>query len=132
VHPAPGVPDYSKQPKTRRACWDWLLETAEKVHDRPFVLVGDFNTDPTYDASRCGDCIGRLADAGWQHQVPENPPSYRTPKGHGVSIDHAFVTSHFDLQRAWYVARAGAHVLAFGEGRLSDHAALVVELHLRT
>jgi endonuclease/exonuclease/phosphatase family metal-dependent hydrolase len=39
------VPDYSKEPTIRRACWDWIIETAMTVKDRPFVLIGDFNTD---------------------------------------------------------------------------------------
>jgi endonuclease/exonuclease/phosphatase family metal-dependent hydrolase len=126
------VPDYSKQPKVRRACWEWLLDTAAKVRDRPFVLVGDFNTDSTYDHSKCGDCIGRLKDSGWcHHQFPENPPSYRTPHGHEVCIDHCFVTAHFDLQCTSYVAQEGAHVLFAPKGALSDHAALRVELRLR-
>lgn len=125
------LPDYSKQPKTRRACWDWILHTAAAVRGRPFVLIGDFNTDPAYPRARCGDRIGLLKDSGWQHQFPESPPSYRTPRGDGVCIDHAFVTPHFELRRVSYIAQAGTHVLFGAEGALSDHAALLIELQLR-
>jgi endonuclease/exonuclease/phosphatase family metal-dependent hydrolase len=70
------VPDYSKAPKTKQACWDWILETANDVQDRPFVIIGDFNTDPNYSRSTSGDRIGRLVDSGWQLASPSDGSSF--------------------------------------------------------
>ncbi|HEY6418550.1 MAG TPA: endonuclease/exonuclease/phosphatase family protein [Candidatus Binataceae bacterium] len=123
------VPDYSKQPPIRRACWDWLTQTARTLVSRPFVLIGDFNTDPSYAKARCGPRIAELVACGWQHAAPSEGASYWTPKGHAVRIDHAFVSGHFAIMSARYVREGGQHVFAGGRGRaLSDHAALIVDL----
>ena len=63
------IPEYSKQPKFKRACWDWIIKTATTAKDRPFVLIGDFNTDPGDPGALCRDCIGKLmmTDGYWHH-----------------------------------------------------------------
>lgn len=123
------VPDYSKYPKIRRACWDWIISTASSVKQRPFILIGDFNTDPSYPKARCGDRIGRLINDGWQHSSSRADASYWTPKGHGVCIDHSFVTQHFMIQNVRYIREEGEYIFA-GKGNtaLSDHAALIVDV----
>ena len=65
------IPDYSKQPKFKRACWDWIIETATTVKDRPFVLIGDFNADPDDLDALCGDCPGRLIYDGMATRIGE-------------------------------------------------------------
>ena len=62
------------------------------MKDRPFVMIGDFNTDPNYSPSRCGDCIKRLVDDGWQLATPAGGSSFWTLNGNAVCIDHAFVS----------------------------------------
>jgi endonuclease/exonuclease/phosphatase family metal-dependent hydrolase len=123
------IPDYSKYPKIKRACWDWILSIASSVKDCPFILIGDFNTDPIYPKARCGDRIGRLIDDGWQHVSSGTEASYWTPKGHGVCIDHAFVTQHFIIQDARYVREESGYLFAGrGKAALSDHATLIVDI----
>jgi endonuclease/exonuclease/phosphatase family metal-dependent hydrolase len=123
------VPDYSKVPKTKRACWDWILETARSVSNRPFVMIGDFNTDANYPRSRCGDRIKKLIDDGWQHAAPPEGSSYWNLNGHPVRIDHAFVSRHFTVTNAAYVTNLGGYIYAGRDpGALSDHAALAIDI----
>ncbi|MFI5456535.1 MAG: endonuclease/exonuclease/phosphatase family protein [Isosphaerales bacterium] len=123
------VPDYSKDPKTKRACWDWIIEMAASVKDLPFVLIGDFNTDPKYPPSRCGDRIKRLTDDGWQLAFPPDRSSFWTLNGDAVHIDHAFVSGLLHVEGASYVTKFDRHVFAGNEsGALSDHAVLLVDI----
>lgn len=120
------IPDYSKQPAIRRACWDWLLATAKAAADRPLVIAGDLNTDPKYSRARCGDRIGQLVNAGFTHAMGEGA-SYWTPSGVGVQIDHGFASKGLTVLASRYVTEVGEHVLLRRPGALSDHAALWLE-----
>lgn len=122
------VPDYSRQPQLRRTCWDWIEGVAHSVINQPFVLMGDFNTDPRYSRAKCGDRIAGLVASGWQHAAPSNGCSYWTPKRHEVVIDHAFFTPHFQVHKAEYVREVDGIAMAGKVGALSDHAALLVEV----
>jgi endonuclease/exonuclease/phosphatase family metal-dependent hydrolase len=122
------VPDFSPQPAIRRACWDWLVQTAWDVASRPFVIIGDMNVDPKYPRARCGDRLAHIVDAGFTHASPPDGASFWTPSGHGVRIDHAFVSKHFSVTSAEYVTEAAGHLLVGRRDALSDHAALVVEI----
>jgi hypothetical protein len=123
------IPEYNKQLKYKRAYWNWIIETARSVKDRPFVIIGDFNTDPKYSRSRCGECIGRMVDDGWQLAAPPDGSSFWTVNGHSVRIDHAFVSRHFTVERASYVTKLGEYVFAGKDaGALSDHAALSIDI----
>ena len=123
------VPDYSRYPKIKRACWDWIIETAASVKDRPFVIIGDFNTDPRYPPSKCGDRIRRLVDDGWHLASPPDGSSFWTLNGNAVRIDHAFVSRLLHVEGASYVTKFDRHVFAGKEsGALSDHAALLVDI----
>jgi hypothetical protein len=123
------IPDYSKDPPTKRACWDWVLETAKCIKDRPSVLIGDFNTDPKYPKSKCGDRIGRLIEDGWQIASPTDGASHWSLNGHAVRIDHAFVTRHFVIAAADYIWERNGHVFAGKKpGALSDHAVLSIDI----
>jgi len=126
------VPDYSKDAKTKRACWDWIIRTAATVKERPFVIIGDFNTDPKYPRNRCGDCIKRLADDGWQLASPTDGFSFWNLSGHAVRIDHAFVSKLLGVEGSAYVTKSAGHVFVGKEpGALSDHAALSIDIKLR-
>ncbi len=125
------IPDYSLQPVIRRACWDWVDETMASILERPFVVLGDFNTATHYPKARCGDRLGKLQATGWQFASPTEGASHWTPKGHPVRIDHAFVSPHFVVRSTQYVAQVGECVLAGKRpGALSDHTALVVDVEL--
>ena len=126
------VPDYSKQPNIKRKCWDWILTTADEVLGRPFIILGDFNTDARYSKARCGDRIGALICMGWQHAMPLAGSSYWTPRGTGVCIDHAFLTKHFVINHAEYVKEHNGYLFAGKEHTaLSDHAGLLIDVGIR-
>jgi len=92
-------------------------------------MIGDFNTDPKYPPSRCGDCIKNLVDDGWQLASPSDGSSYWTLNGDAVRIDHAFVSRLLHVEGASYVTKFDRHVFAGKEsGALSDHAALSVDI----
>lgn len=124
------VPDYSKQPIIRRACWDWIETIAGSVIKQPFIFLGDFNVDPSYPRSRCGDRISKLVAAGWQHAVPRDGVSYwPVAGGEGKQLDHAFVSRHFTVRCAQYVWEANHYIFAGNNaGAMSDHAVLVVDI----
>jgi hypothetical protein len=123
------IPDYSKQPSIRRQCWDWIAKMAAEVVDHPTVLIGDFNTDASYPPSRCGDRIQQLIDSNWQHPIPPQGHSYWTPKGHGVCIDHAFVSKHFKVKDVRFITEYAGHVfVGKDKGGLSDHAVLIINI----
>lgn len=123
------VPDYSKALKTKRACWDWILQMASEVRDRPFVMIGDFNTDANFPRSQCGEHFARLVDSGWQLASPPDGASFWSLSGHAVRIDHAFVSRHLVVESAAYVTRAGQYVFVGKEpGALSDHAVLSIDV----
>lgn len=123
------VPDYSKTPALRRDCWDWILATAREVCHRPFVLLGDLNTDPDYPRSRCGDRLDRMETEGWQRAKPAGSSYWTVRGGEGRRLDHAFVTGHFRILRSAYITESGPFTFAGkGSEAISDHAALLVEL----
>ncbi|MBI3679474.1 MAG: endonuclease/exonuclease/phosphatase family protein [Acidobacteria bacterium] len=118
------LPDLGRQPPLRREWWDWILTTACAVRDRPFAILGDFNTDPCYPRAKCGDRIATLVALGWQHAIPPQGASYRTPTGLERRIDHCFVSGHFTVQCSSYIWEVGPHLLAGkAASALSDHAA---------
>ena len=120
------IPDFSRSPALRRECWDWIIQTTSSVKNRPFMLLGDFNTDPKYSKARCGDQIARLVGGGWQNASPAAGFSYWTLKGLGVRIDHAFFSNHFRILGTEYVEEANGYIFV-GKSGMSDHAALVVD-----
>jgi endonuclease/exonuclease/phosphatase family metal-dependent hydrolase len=92
-------------------------------------MIGDFNTDPNYSPSTCGDRIGKPVNSGWQLASPPDGSSFWTLSGHAVRIDHAFVSQHLAVERTAYVTRAGQYVFAGrGPGALSDHAVLSIDV----
>jgi endonuclease/exonuclease/phosphatase family metal-dependent hydrolase len=126
------IPDYSKRPKMKRTCWDWIIEMAATVKDRPFVMIGDFNTDPDDPSSLCRDCIAKLADNGWQLASPKEGASWWSTNRKPFRIDHAFVSRHLDVLESRYVAGFGGFgSLGNDEDSLSDHAPLLIEIERR-
>jgi endonuclease/exonuclease/phosphatase family metal-dependent hydrolase len=124
------VPDYSKTPPLRHACWDWIEAIAATVVGRPFVLVGDLNVDPSYSASKCGNRLRNLTSLGWKHALPSEGVSYWPLVGNmGRKLDHAFISGPLNIVEAKYIWEAGPY--RYG-GRnsdaMSDHAILFVEI----
>ncbi len=112
--------------------WNINHRIREKAIPDQFVIIGDFNTDPKYPRSRCGDRIKRLVNDGWQLAAPPDGSSFWTLNGDAVRIDHAFASRLLSVNRAAYVAKSDGHVFVGKEpGALSDHAALSVDITLR-
>lgn len=128
------LPDYSKLPKIKRQCWDWIQNIAAKNIDFPFVIMGDFNTDPDDSQAKCGNRIKQLKDDGWQHSMPRSGASYwAITNGNGRRLDHAFVSRHFDVLAAEYISELGNYVFAGQKSEaMSDHAALLIEINMKS
>ena len=127
------IPDYSKKPFIKRKCWEWILETTEKVKESPFIFLGDFNTDPNYTKVRCGDRFNILIKQGWQNATPSEGASYWSPIGNGVRIDHAFTSNHLLIKKTQFIKQSGQYVFVGKDPEaLSDHAILMVDLEHRT
>lgn len=122
------IPDFSRMPGLRRSTWDWIEAAASLLGERSAVILGDFNTDPAYPPSRCGDRFQRMAALGWQHAAPPEGASYWTPRRAPRRLDHALASPRLDVNNANYVTSVHGYTLAGGEGALSDHAALVVDV----
>jgi endonuclease/exonuclease/phosphatase family metal-dependent hydrolase len=121
------IPDYSRQSRIRKVCWDWLCSLAAEVVSSPTVMIGDFNSDPNYSKSRCGDRFAQLVTDGWQLALPEDGASYWSPNNHAVRLDHAFVSKDYRIISARYVESVGNLILANRRRQtLPDHAALEI------
>lgn len=126
------VPDYGNKSKIKRKNWDWIMKIAAEIKYHPFVIMGDFNTDPEYQPAKCGERISQLVDEGWQHAMPKSGASYWDIKtGNGKRLDHAFISRHFDVLDAKYIPESGSYVFAGKKTEaMSDHAALLVEIQI--
>jgi len=123
------VPDYSRTPRIRRACWDWLCSVAADVISSSTIIIGDLNSDPAYPKSHCGDRFAKLVEDGWQLALPKDGASFWTPSNHSVRLDHAFVSPHNRIVSSRYVAEIDDLVLANKrKPSLPDHAALEIEI----
>lgn len=121
------IPDYSRQSSIRKACWDWLCSRAAELVHTPIVMIGDFNSDPNYSKSRCGDRFAQLVADGWQLALPEDGASYWSPNNHAVRLDHAFVSKDYRVMSARYIDRVDGLILANRHSyTLPDHAALEI------
>jgi len=124
------VPCYATTAEKNR-CWDWLADTAQTIVDRPFVLLGDFNTDIDKPGTKTPR-LGRLLQQRWQHALPFHGHSYFGNTGSTSRIDHAFVTRHFRIRNVEYVSKRVPYNFAeLGSDRLSDHAPLLLEIEAR-
>jgi exonuclease III len=126
------VPMYKKSIE-RRTYWDWFESVALGWRSRPLMILGDLNADP--DGTRhCGDPYLRsLRAAGWQIPTADGDWSFRPRSGAGTRLDHAIVSSAFEVRSAKYVVADGGHIYCGGHKEaLSDHAVLVVDLVRKT
>jgi len=125
------IPDYSEQPLLRKACWDWLHDTTRKIHDEPFVILGDFNVDPCNSPKYFQNCFNQITREGWQHMDQPGKESWWSAKGYGKRLDHALLSRHFQRRSSEYKTTSGKYVFARGPGAMSDHAVLFVDAWLK-
>jgi hypothetical protein len=123
------IPDSKTRRKQfRGAAWAWIESAAAELVNCSSVIIGDFNTDPSYPASNFGDRIGRLVRNGWTHAAATGPGSWWTRQGLPKRIDHAFAAPGIRVGLAEYITSVNGYCLAGQPGSLSDHAALVVDV----
>lgn len=79
----------------KKAWWDWLTTTAQEHKDLPFVITGDFNTDP--EKSKGPNGKKRFEDFrknGWRYDLPASSSWWWNNKDEfGWKLDHTFLNS---------------------------------------
>lgn len=116
------VPIFTKR-GMKQTYWEWLInEALPRLHEKPSVLLGDFNAAPSYRP------LLLAVAAGWQLATPDAGWSHKTPKTEGVAIDHGLVSPHYRIHCTEYVEKLGAMTLTGTPTSYSDHKALIVEL----
>jgi hypothetical protein len=122
------VPDYSRQPRIRRICWDWLCLLAAKAINTPTVILGDFNADPEDLDSKFSDYFDQLEGDGWQRADPESGASYWTVKNNVPrNLDHAFVSRDYVIASTRYIDGIDDLILMNRSSYyLPDHAVLEI------
>jgi exonuclease III len=122
------VPAYETNP-ILHDYWQKLVAIIRSTKERRIIFLGDLNADP--DANHQGSrYLAALRSEGWNIPSPAGPWSYIS----GTRIDHAVVSPKIALADAEYVAQLGDIELASKnkETRISDHAALVLQLNAAT
>jgi hypothetical protein len=119
-----------KERALKRRTWNWLLEEADRLRTGSALIVGDFNTAPGDSEARCGDCLEKLIQSGWQHVRPASGYSWRhRQSGTERQIDHIFLSASLIPRRVEYLW--GFERLApegkSGKVGYPDHAMLVCE-----
>jgi endonuclease/exonuclease/phosphatase (EEP) superfamily protein YafD len=123
----------AKDRALKRLTWNWLLGEADRLRAGSALIVGDFNTAPGDSEARCGDCLEKLIQGGWQHVRPASGYSWRHPQsGTERQIDHIFLSASLVPRRVEYLW--GFERLApegtSGKAGCPDHAMLVCEFDL--
>lgn len=125
------IPSFKKK-KFHREYWQWIEERTQGWTDRRCILIGDFNTDPSYSRAKGGDRIGAMTKRGWIHSIPEGGFSYFHKNGSRSRIDHAFLSSHFRITEVRYITTfRGENFIGFKGDSLSDHAICLLDLVLK-
>ena len=118
------VPSY--EGRKLKAYWTGLQETVRGARGRSILFIGDLNTDPEATQRPTSGYLRALREEGWTVTAPSGAWSFVG----GTRIDHAIASPTVTLLSAQYVAELGKLQLSSRNSvtRLSDHAALVVEL----
>jgi exonuclease III len=127
-----------------RQYWKWIFEQEERVRDRPFVMIGDFNVQERYATSSLSTRMGcdglreLVHRRKWRYAVAELGGKVFRGNGIGARIDYAFLSPTFSgkLLGATHPRTAGAALLAgpaktsagLSSRRLSDHAPVLLEV----
>lgn len=126
------LPEASRK-SAHREGWRHLLRAARALRDAPALLVGDLNTwrDGPDHSRRTGATatnLGRLAALGFvdtwlQGGESERGPTWQSHRGEAFRLDYVLVSAKLGPRIR------GARVAPVHVGdRLSDHAAIVVDL----
>jgi exonuclease III len=113
--------------------WDWVTRVAEENRHLPFIITGDFNTDPEVTKGPNGKVrFANLRKNGWLFDLPATPSWWNTHEG-GSKLDHTLLSaSHFGNPHSVYLTGSGPYVFARKAGAMSDHAVLLVDAMMKT
>jgi hypothetical protein len=127
------VPAYNARtaPLMKQA-WSWIEATARSLADDAAVIVGDLNASMTVTGACTRPQLARILSSGWQRAEPIDGPSYLGLNGTQSEIDHLLATARCHVEHAKFVTQAGEHQLAGTKDALSDHAALVCTVRVRS
>lgn len=116
-----------------RTFWEWVLELAPNLLNRPCILIGDFNTgvnrvdETTYRFASHDQFLALQAHGFvdmWRHQNPDaRDDTWYSSAGNGFRLDHAFASPA--------AAQAVTRIWLDHAPRLSgatDHSAVVLSL----
>lgn len=140
------IPDES-QPTARAMLWQWCVDAARRLADRPALLAGDLNTDrPGLDTNRigrtCVSMLGLMTTLGWRDLWRDLHPGIRETSWSGRGPDGRVESARLDTallspalastieshQRTPPLAEYSQNEWETG---LSDHAPLVLTLPSR-
>jgi len=118
------APAYAKRAEMQ-AYWQAMGQILRSSKG-PVVLAGDFNVDPS--GPRALPVFTHLRLRGWKLPQPSGPWSFVS----GSRIDHVLASPPAGIVTCEYVREAGGVILAGADPlmRVSDHAALVAEVHV--
>jgi len=105
----------AEDPRKLRPYWEGLKEGALRVASSRTVYIGDFNWCPGAREKDAAEAVEALLGAGYR-MLPD-----------GGGVDRALVSTALEL-RGWQVVEEAAGLRLTGEGGLSDHPMLVVEV----
>ena len=127
------IPWYDKQDVGLVSpAWEWMETTAAALLGQSSIILGDLNVGLKSGRARGGEHFRRILDSGWHRAVPESGGSYHTAKGHISEIDHILGTSLCEFSNARYVTEVDGYVLAGGKEAISDHAALLADVAVKS
>jgi endonuclease/exonuclease/phosphatase family metal-dependent hydrolase len=111
------APFYKKKTEIwkRGPYWEGIKTGALAIAQGRTVYIGDFNWCPGAREKNAGEAIGALLAAGYR-MLPE-----------GGGVDRALVSAALE-PRGWQVVEEAAGLRLTGEGGLSDHPMLIVEV----
>jgi hypothetical protein len=105
----------AEDPRKLKPYWEGLKEGALKVASSRTVYIGDFNWCPGAREKDAAQAIDAILATGYR-MLPE-----------GGGVDRALVSAALDVH-VWQLVEETAGLRLTGEGGLSDHPMLVVEV----
>lgn len=118
----------------KKAWWDWVMTTAQENKHKPFIITGDFNTDPKKSPGPNGGIrFDKLNENGWTYDLPKTFSWWWNNKDEfGWKLDHTFLSSrHFTHPHSEYIQEFGSYAFARRPTAMSDHAVLLVEANFK-
>jgi endonuclease/exonuclease/phosphatase family metal-dependent hydrolase len=126
------VPAYERaQQALTLKSWDWLEASAALLRNSQAVILGDLNVRPAATSGPGIVHFRRIRAAGWQLATSETEASYFSPRGSKSTLDSLLHTASVLVTATRFVSCVAGYSLAGQPDALSDHAAIVADLHVQ-